>query len=79
MYCMFQGCKEFEGDVGGWVTMQVGNMTGMFCGAIKFRSDLRGWSTGRCKSMNDMFKGADKFDLSCTDEWVLGKGCRKNW
>jgi surface protein len=66
---MFAGVVNFNttiGDITGWDTSCVTDMSGLFEGATDFNQDIGGWNLSHVTSINSMFEGATIFnqDLS---------------
>ena len=74
MYCMFQGCKNFNSDLSKWDVSSVRNMESMFWHCQTFNSDLSKWDVSSVKYMGTMFNGCKKFnsDLSKWDVRRVG-------
>ena len=59
---MFQGCSNFNGNIGNWNTAAVTNMNQMFLNATVFNQDIGSWNTGAVTNMNQMFYQATAFN-----------------
>jgi surface protein len=63
---MFKGASEFNGDVSGWNTAAVTNMSRMFEGASAFNGDVSGWNTAAVKDMrSDVEAFPKEYQRSC--------------
>ena len=72
MAYIFEGAYAFNGDIGGWNTAQVTNMSGMFAGRSRrwpysdlhtsFNQDIGGWNTAKVTNMSGMFALATAFN-----------------
>ena len=58
----FDNLWSFNGDISGWNTSSVEDMSSMFDGAKNFNKNLSGWDTSSVTSMNSMFLGATIFN-----------------
>ena len=45
MCYMFNNARDFNGDIGGWDTSNVTNISYMFFGANNFNQDISRWDT----------------------------------
>ncbi len=54
--------SEDFGNVGGWDTSNVQDMSRMFSRANDFNQDIGGWDTGKVQDMNGMFSRANDFN-----------------
>ena len=54
--------SAFNGDISGWDTSSVTNMSEMFHGASAFNGDISSWDTSSVTNMNEMFRGASAFN-----------------
>ena len=70
MASMFKEAKSFNGDISGWNTAQVTDMSYMFAGRIRtyysnlytsFNQDIGGWNVASVEDMSGMFSGASSF------------------
>ena len=61
MSYMFYDASEFNGNIGGWDTSSVEDMSNMFEGAISFNQDLN-WNTSNVRNMERMFREAEIFN-----------------
>jgi surface protein len=63
---MFEGCINFNGNVGNWNTSNITNMFQVFRDATFFNnggnSNINNWNTSNVTSMNGMFRGAISFN-----------------
>lgn len=66
MSSMFTYATNFSGNISGWNTSAVTNISSMFSNAEKFNSDISAWNTSKVINMGYMFMGAHIFnqDLS---------------
>merc|ERR1712157_308492 len=61
MQSLFLGCHKFNGDISGWNTENVSDMSYMFEYDNEFNSDLSSWNTDKVTDMQLMFDNAEKF------------------
>lgn len=54
--------SNFNGDISGWDTSNVEDMSHMFCYATKFNQQIGNWNVGNVRNMSRMFSGAKKFN-----------------
>jgi len=59
---MFWGCDKFNGNVSGWNTGSVTNMSFMFLSCLVFNQDVSGWDTSSVTNMNGVFYGSPVFN-----------------
>jgi len=52
---MFYNAPAFNGDIGGWVTGQVTDMSEMFYNASAFNKNIRGWHVMSGTLLSNMF------------------------
>jgi len=67
----FNGCINFNQDIGDWDVSNVVNMAHMFDGASSFNQDIGDWDTGSVTTMAIMFQYADSFNQDIGD-WDTG-------
>lgn len=69
MMAMFKYASLFNGDISGWDTSAVVNLSQMFHSAGAFNRDLSAWDTAQVLTMQSMFTGAAAFngDISTWD------------
>ena len=53
---------ERYGNIGGWNTEKITDMSGMFRRETTFNEDIGGWNTSNVTNMSDMFEGAINFN-----------------
>jgi surface protein len=56
------GATNFNGNIGGWDTSKVTDMSNMFNGASAFNGNIGGWNTRSVTDMSRMFDGASAFN-----------------
>ncbi|MEM6297215.1 MAG: BspA family leucine-rich repeat surface protein, partial [Bacteroidota bacterium] len=71
MQRMFDGCTNFNGNIGSWNTSTIVNMRQMFNNASSFNQDLSNWNTAVVTDMVGMFSGASSFDQNLGN-WDIG-------
>lgn len=62
----------FNGDISGWETSKITNMSRMFNNATKFNGDISKWNTANVTDMSFMFDGATNFNKPIGD-WNVAK------
>ncbi len=62
MESMFEGAKQFNGDISQWKVGKVETMVSMFKGAEAFNQDLSQWDTEALTETVSMFRGAKAFN-----------------
>ena len=63
---MFQ-FSLFNGDISGWDTTNVTDMSSMFVDAALFNQDISSWNVGNVTNMSYMFNGAIAFNQNLTN------------
>lgn len=59
---MFNGCENFNGNIGNWDVSNVEFFIGMFDGCKKFNSDITRWNTSSAIDMESMFEQCSMFN-----------------
>ncbi len=62
MQGMFNGCRIFNGNVGGWNVSNVTNMSQLFRINDLFNQDISSWNTAKVTNMSSLFAGAYAFN-----------------
>lgn len=70
---VFEGCTDFNSDIGHWDVSKIENLRRMFQGAAAFNQDISGWDTSSVLDMTQMLYNATAFnwDLSGWDTTSL--------
>eukprot|EP00584_Thalassiosira_punctigera_P003643 CAMPEP_0172534614 /NCGR_PEP_ID=MMETSP1067-20121228/6913_1 /TAXON_ID=265564 ORGANISM="Thalassiosira punctigera, Strain Tpunct2005C2" /NCGR_SAMPLE_ID=MMETSP1067 /ASSEMBLY_ACC=CAM_ASM_000444 /LENGTH=463 /DNA_ID=CAMNT_0013319427 /DNA_START=39 /DNA_END=1430 /DNA_ORIENTATION=- len=69
---------SFNGDISGWETGNVTDMSWMFEGVSRFNQPIGSWDTSKVTNMNYMFSGASRFN-QLIDRWNTSKITDMNW
>lgn len=64
LYDLFDGATSFNGDISGWDTKNVDEMSFMFYGASAFNADISGWDVRNVNNFLNIFSGASSFNRS---------------
>ena len=73
LFLCFEGCPNFNGEIGNWDVKDVTNMASMFkiaSGTGKFNQYIGNWDTAKVTTMNQMFAGQREFNQDISTKEV---------
>lgn len=62
MEAMFDGCTNFDTNIGGWSVSSITNMSYLFQNCINFDQDISSWDVSNALTMSHMFRNAASFN-----------------